>query len=167
MRTARLFLTNCLIWLLTLAGPAGVGAVTMADLQTGVGDGVKDGLYSEGSVPHALLHGAVGCAAAEGLGGNCASGAAAGIAQSVFAGLQEGAPKQQPRQSDDEYFAVYNGWKNDVAGQANLLDAVAEYATFGGQVADLTNAATTAQGKEEFSVILPGMLSSACSYTDQ
>ncbi|WP_400083102.1 hypothetical protein [Yoonia sp. R78084] len=139
----------------------------MADLQHGVGEGVSDGLYTEGSLPHALLHGAVGCVAAEALDGNCASGAAAGIAQSVFAGLQEGAPEQQPGQSDEEYYAVNNASKTDIEGQANLLDAVADYATFGGQVADLTNAATTAQGKEEFSVIFPGMMSSACSYTDQ
>lgn len=124
MTAARLFLTHCLIWLLTLASPAGAGHLVVADLQ-------------------------------------------GGIAQSVFAGLQEGAPEQQPGQSDEEYYAVNNASKTDIEGQANLLDAVADYATFGGQVADFTNAATTAQGKEEFSVIFPGMMSSACSYTDQ
>ncbi|WP_400083114.1 filamentous hemagglutinin N-terminal domain-containing protein [Yoonia sp. R78084] len=119
--------------------------MVMADLQTGVGDGVKDGLYTEGSVPHALLHGAVGCAAAEGLGGNCASGAAAGIAQSIFAGLQEGAPERLPGQSDDDYAAVYNAWKSDVAGQANLLGAVVGYTTSGGQAVNVSNAANIAQ----------------------
>ena len=74
----------------------------MADLHHGIGVGV----YTEGSLPHALLHGVVGCAAAEALDGNCALGAAAGIAQSIFAGLQEGAPKHQPGQSDGDYAAA-------------------------------------------------------------
>ncbi|MCG3266587.1 DUF637 domain-containing protein [Yoonia sp. I 8.24] len=49
--------------------------LTMADLQNGIGDGVTKGLYQEGDLAHAALHGLVGCAAAEALDGNCASGA--------------------------------------------------------------------------------------------
>ncbi|KQB97606.1 hypothetical protein AL073_01260 [Loktanella sp. 1ANDIMAR09] len=115
------------------------------DLQSGIGDGVTDGLYTEGDFSHAALHGLVGCAAAEGLGGNCASGAAAGIAQSVFAGLQEGAPERQPGQSDEDYAAVYNAWTNDVAAQANLLGAVVGYTTSGGQAVNVSNAASIAE----------------------
>ena len=59
--------------------------LTMADLQVGIGD-LRLG---EGSFEHAALHGLVGCAAAEALDGDCASGAAAGIAQSLYAGLQD------------------------------------------------------------------------------
>ncbi len=40
----------------------------------------------EGTVEHALLHGLAGCAFAEVTGGDCAAGAAAGIAQSIYAG---------------------------------------------------------------------------------
>ena len=112
----------------------------MADLQEGVGD---LGL-GEGSFEHAALHGLVGCAAAEALDGNCASGAAAGIAQSIFAGLQEGAPQQQEGQSDEDFAAVYNAWKDDVAGQAKLLGAVVGYTTSGGQAVNVTNAASIA-----------------------
>ena len=78
----------------------------MADLQDGIGEGVSGRVYTEGSLPHTLLQGAWGCAPAAALDGNCASGAAAGIAQSTFAGLQEGAPKHQPGQSDGEYAAA-------------------------------------------------------------
>ncbi|WP_400083111.1 hypothetical protein [Yoonia sp. R78084] len=102
MTTARLFLANCLIWLLTLASPAGAGHLVVADLQ-------------------------------------------GGIAQSVFAGLQEGAPERLPGQSDDEYFAVYNAWTNDVAAQENLLGAVVGYTTSGGQAVNVSNAASIAQ----------------------
>jgi hypothetical protein len=45
MTTARLFFANCLIWLFTLASPAGVGAVTMADLQHGIGEQVSSSQY--------------------------------------------------------------------------------------------------------------------------
>ncbi|MEJ6405108.1 cytidine deaminase-like fold-containing protein [Yoonia sp. 2307UL14-13] len=119
--------------------------LAMADLQQGIGDGVSAGTYAEGSLPHALLHGAVGCAAAEGLGGDCASGAAAGIAQSVFAGLQEGAPERLRGQTDEDYATIYAAWKNDVAGQANLLGAAVGYATSGGAAINVSNAASIAR----------------------
>ena len=125
----------------------------MADLQDGIGQGVSGRVYTEGSLPHALLHGAVGCAAAEALDGNCASGAAAGIAQSIFAGLQEGAPVQQPGQSDEEYAAVYNAWKNDVAGQAKLLGATVGYTTSGGQAVNVTNAASIAESGARYNYL--------------
>ncbi len=102
MTAARLFLVHCLIWLLTLASPAGAGHVVVADLHKG-------------------------------------------IAQSIFAGLQEGAPERLPGQSDDDYAAVYNAWKNDVAGQANLLGAVVGYTTSGGQAVNVSNAASIAE----------------------
>ncbi|WP_146214820.1 hypothetical protein [Loktanella sp. PT4BL] len=98
MTTARVFLTRCLIWLLTLASPAGA-AHLVVDLQKG-------------------------------------------IAQSVFAGLQEGAPERLPGQSDEDFAAVYNAWKNDVAGQAKLLGAVVGYTTSSGQAANVGAAAS-------------------------
>lgn len=117
----------------------------MADLQSGIGDGVKDGLYAEGSFEHALLHGAVGCAAAEALDGNCASGAAAGIAQSVFAGLQEGKPDPNEFSDTNAYLAAQAAWRNDVAAQANLLGAAVGYVTSSGKAVNVSNAASIAQ----------------------
>ncbi len=115
--------------------------LAMADLQEGIGD-LKLG---EGSFEHAALHGLVGCAAAEGLGGDCASGAAAGIAQSIYAGLQEGEPERLPGQTDEEYLAIHAAWKADIAAQANLLGAAVGYVTSSGQAANVTNAATIAK----------------------
>ena len=66
-----------------------------------------DCVGTTGSV-YAHLHRAVGCAAAAALDGNYATGAAAGIDHSIFAGLQEGAPEQQHGQSDEDYTAVDN-----------------------------------------------------------
>ena len=111
-----------------------------------------DCVGTTGSV-YAHLHGAVGCSAAEALDGNCASGAAAGIAQSIFAGLQEGEPKQQPGQSDEDYAAVYAAWKNDVAGQANLLGAVVGYTTSRGQAVNVSNAASIAESGARYNYL--------------
>ncbi len=58
-------------------------SLVMADLQSGIGDGVQAGRYAEGDLSHAALHGLMSCAAGEALGGNCASGFAAGRAKSV------------------------------------------------------------------------------------
>ncbi|KQB97604.1 hypothetical protein AL073_01250 [Loktanella sp. 1ANDIMAR09] len=113
--------------------------MVMVDLQTGVGDGVERGLYSEGSVPHALLHGAVGCAAAEGLGGNCASGAAAGIAQSIYAGILN---RTAPDGSDP---AVYNAWRAQVGDTAQLIGASVGYFTSGGDASNVSNGGSIAQ----------------------
>ncbi|MEL6837867.1 MAG: filamentous hemagglutinin N-terminal domain-containing protein [Pseudomonadota bacterium] len=115
--------------------------LTMADLQVGIGD-LELG---EGSFEHAALHGLVGCAAGEALGGSCESGAAAGIAQSIFAGLQDGEPRRGDFSSDDAYLNAHSIWKNDVAGQANLLGAAVGYATSGGRAVNVSNAANVAQ----------------------
>ena len=110
MTTARVFLTHCLIWLLTLASPAGAGHFVTTDPQEG-------------------------------------------IAQSIFAGLQDGAPERQPGQTDDEYYAVYNAWKNDIAGQAKLLGAVVGYTTSGGQAVNVSNAASIAESGSRYNYL--------------
>lgn len=66
-------------------------------------------------------------------------------AQSVDLTNTARAPERLPGQSDDDYAAVYNAWKNDVAGQANLLGAVVGYTTSGGQAVNVSNAASIAQ----------------------
>ncbi|MEJ6405104.1 two-partner secretion domain-containing protein [Yoonia sp. 2307UL14-13] len=119
--------------------------LAMADLQTGIGDGVSAGTYAEGSLPHALLHGAVGCAAAEALDGNCASGATAGIAQSVFAGLQEDAPERGDFTSDEAFASANNAWRNQLADQAEMLGALTGYLTSGGKAVNVSNAASISQ----------------------
>ncbi|MFQ1702573.1 filamentous hemagglutinin N-terminal domain-containing protein [Loktanella agnita] len=115
--------------------------LTMADLQKGVGD-LELG---EGSFEHAALHGLVGCAAGEALGGSCGSGAASAIAQSVFAGLQDGEPKRGAFSSDDAYLAAHGAWKADIAAQANLLGAGVGYLTSGGTTANVSNGASIAR----------------------
>ena len=115
--------------------------LAMADLQEGIGD-LKLG---EGSIEHAALHGVVGCAAATALDGNCASGAAAGIAQSIYAGLQEGEPNRNDFTSDDAYLASHQMWRNDIAAQTNLLGAAVGYATSSGEAVNVTNAASIAK----------------------
>ena len=59
---------------------------TMGVLQFGIGElGVGQGDW-EGSLPHMLLHGGLGCVAMEVMDGNCASGFFAGLSSSVLAG---------------------------------------------------------------------------------
>ncbi|MEL6837864.1 MAG: hypothetical protein AAFP85_01150 [Pseudomonadota bacterium] len=142
MTLVRLLLIQLFMWLLSLATPAWATAdLTVADLQVGIGDLE----LSEGSFEHAALHGLVGCAAGEALGGSCESGAAAGIAQSIFAGLQEGEPQRQPGQSEADYLRIHAAWENDIAAQVKLLDAVVGYATSGGAAVNVSNAASIAQ----------------------
>jgi hypothetical protein len=45
MTTVRIILTNCLIWLLTLASPAAACGLAMADLQHGIGEQVSSSQY--------------------------------------------------------------------------------------------------------------------------
>ena len=115
--------------------------LAMADLQMGIGD-LNLG---EGSFQHATLHGLVGCAAAEGLGGDCASGAAAGIAQSIYAGLQGGEPQRGGFTSDEAYLAAHGAWERDIAGQANLIGAAVGYVTSSGEAVNVNNAANIAK----------------------
>ena len=115
--------------------------LAMADLQEGIGDLKLD----EGGFEHAALHGLVGCAAAKALDGDCASGAAAGIAQSIYAGLQEGEPNRNDFTSDDAYLASHQMWRNDIAAQTNLLGAAVGYATSSGEAVNVTNAASIAK----------------------
>lgn len=60
---------------------------SLALVQFGIGE-MGNGMDTrwEGSIPHMLLHGGVGCIAIEALRGNCASGFFAGVSQSVLAG---------------------------------------------------------------------------------
>ena len=110
--------------------------LTMADLQVGIGD-LRLG---EGSFEHAALHGLVGCAAAEALDGDCASGAAAGIAQSLYAGLQDGRPERADFDSENAYDTADRAWRHDIAGQAQLLGAAVGYATSSGKSQNVSNA---------------------------
>jgi filamentous hemagglutinin family protein len=59
----------------------------LAVAQFGIGElgNGQDGQW-EGSLPHLLLHGSIGCVAIEVLNGNCASGFFAGVSQGVLAG---------------------------------------------------------------------------------
>lgn len=58
----------------------------MGVVQFGIGElGAGKGKW-EGSLPHLLLHGGLGCIAMEAMEGNCASGFFAGASQSVLAG---------------------------------------------------------------------------------
>ncbi len=139
MTAARLFLANCLIWLLTLASPAAATDLTFADLQHRIGDQVVASDFTEGSLAHAVLHGAVGCVAAEALDGHCASGAAAAVAMSLYSGTLDGTA---PDESDTE---AYNAWRAQVADQAQLIDAGVGYVTSGGLAANVSNGASIAQ----------------------
>lgn len=60
---------------------------TMAVVQFGIGE-IGNGLDHkwEGTLPHMLLHGGLGCVVLEVMDGNCASGFFAGVSQSVLAG---------------------------------------------------------------------------------
>jgi hypothetical protein len=110
-------------------------SLTMADLQNGIGD-LNLG---EGSFAHAALHGVVGCAAAEALDGNCASGAAAAIAQSIYAGtLDDTAP-------DESDTAAYAAWQAQVADQAQLIGASVGYITSAGLASNVSNGGSIAQ----------------------
>ena len=140
MTSARLFLANCLLWLFTLTSPA-IAAInlTMADLQNGIGNGLTKGLYTEGDLAHATLHGLVGCAAGEALGGNCGAGFAAGVAQSVYAGMVDGT---DPDKSD---VAAYNAWRQEVSEQTKLIGGTVGYLTSGGRAANVSNDGSIAQ----------------------
>jgi hypothetical protein len=54
--------------------------------QFGIGEMGHGNAAWEGSLPHLILHGGLGCAAMEVMGGRCASGFFAGASQSVLAG---------------------------------------------------------------------------------
>jgi filamentous hemagglutinin len=58
----------------------------MSVAQFGIGEMGNGNARWEGSLPHLLLHGGLGCAAMEVMGGRCASGFFAGASQSVLAG---------------------------------------------------------------------------------
>lgn len=113
--------------------------LTMADLQNGIGDGISAGLYKEGDLAHAALHGLVGCAAGEALGGNCGAGFAAGVAQSVYAGMVDGTG---PDKNDVE---AYNAWRQEVSEQAKLIGGTVGYLTSGGRAANVSNGGSIAQ----------------------
>ena len=110
-------------------------SLTMADLQ----DGVGDMSLGEGSLAHATLHGVVGCVAAEALDGNCASGAAAAVAMSIYAGTLDGTA---PDESD---VAAYNAWRQEVSEQAKLIGGAVGYLTSGGHAANVSNGGSIAQ----------------------
>ncbi|WP_341368896.1 filamentous hemagglutinin N-terminal domain-containing protein [Yoonia sp. BS5-3] len=116
--------------------------LTMADLQVGIGD---LGL-NEGGLAHAALHGTVGCLAAEALDGNCASGAAAGIAQSIYAGMQEGSePLRGDYGSEEAYATAYSLWRAQIANQSELLGGGVGYLTSAGIAVNVSNAASIAK----------------------
>lgn len=66
-----------------------VAALGLADAQTKIGGIFAGGANGgEGSLGHVVLHGLAGCVAAEAQGGDCASGAANGMAAAVRGGRE-------------------------------------------------------------------------------
>jgi hypothetical protein len=62
----------------------------LADVQKAIGDFAKANGIAEGSTQHVILHMLAGCFGAAAAGGDCAAGAAAGMAQSIYAGTLGG-----------------------------------------------------------------------------
>ncbi|MCB5205540.1 DUF637 domain-containing protein, partial [Neorhizobium sp. T786] len=113
--------------------------LALADVQTEIGD---LGL-AEGSLPHMLLHGLAGCAAAEAQGGSCAAGAAGGIAQSLYAGYLSG-NKPQPGGYDTAaaYAAALSSWHEGSFKAAQLLGAMAGFFVSEGKADNISLAGT-------------------------
>ena len=84
-----------------------VANLALTDVQFEIGELGKGIPDWEGSPAHMLLHGIAGCAAAAAQGGNCAAGAAGGIAQSLYAGSLEGTELDDSQQR--QYAAVIGG----------------------------------------------------------
>lgn len=114
--------------------------LTLADVQYEIGDlGVirdENGeIIStnedwEGSLPHALLHGLAGCAAAEATGADCAAGAAGAVAQSFYAGSLGNLDAEAREQLLDN---------------AELIGALAAFAFSGGEASNVTIGAVIAR----------------------
>ena len=75
----------------------------------------------EGSLPHILLHGLAGCAAAEATGASCAAGAAGAVAQSLYAGTLDGTDLSDEKQQQN----------------VELIAAVAAFFASGGQAVNV------------------------------
>ena len=111
----------------------------MAGGQNIIGD-----TFDEGSLASILTHGLVGCAAADVLGADCAAGATAGMAQSIFSGWQD-RPVQQAGESGEAYAARVDAWKADVANDAELIGASAGYLFSGSEAENVYTAAQVAK----------------------
>ncbi|SDR45004.1 filamentous hemagglutinin N-terminal domain-containing protein [Pseudovibrio sp. Tun.PSC04-5.I4] len=101
--------------------------LAMADVQFEIGElGLE-----EGSLPHMLLHGMTGCAAAEATGASCAAGAAAAVAQSIYAGGQDDTLTQEEQKR--------------ALARAKFIGALAGYAFSGGDPVNVSIGAVIAQ----------------------
>ena len=74
------------------AAQGAVVKLSNSDVQYEIGTLTENAGWSEGSLPHILLHGLAGCAAAEAQGASCAAGAAGAVAASVLSGYFENNP---------------------------------------------------------------------------
>ncbi|WP_208860670.1 hemagglutinin repeat-containing protein [Pseudovibrio ascidiaceicola] len=105
--------------------------LAMADVQFEIGS-LGEGIDNwEGSLPHMLLHGLTGCAAAEATGANCAAGAAAAVAQSIYAGAQDNNLSQEEQKR--------------ALARSKFIGALAGFAFSGGDPANVSIAAAIAQ----------------------
>lgn len=142
MTTARLFLATCLIWLLTLASPAGAGAVTMADLQTGIGDLKDNSDLVDGGLGAALLHGGIGCAANAAFDGSCASGFAVSFGTELIAGQLSANFEADPNMDARAQEAARMAFEQN---RAALIGAFAGYITSGGNAVNVNQGASVAR----------------------
>ncbi|WP_286906369.1 filamentous hemagglutinin N-terminal domain-containing protein [Roseovarius sp.] len=102
--------------------------LALADAQFEIGELGGGSAQWEGSTGHALLHGLAGCAAAQAQGADCAAGAAAGIAQSLYAGRLNGASLTDEQQQQ----------------RAELIGAAVGYIFSGGNPDNVSIASTVA-----------------------
>ena len=115
-----------------------VVSLALADVQFEIGD---LGL-AEGSLPHALLHGLAGCAAAAATGDACAAGAAAAMASALYAGTLQ-APNIAAYNGDTEaYRRAYNDWKTKALATAKMISALAGYVFSEGKGENVTAGAS-------------------------
>ncbi|KZL25876.1 hypothetical protein PsWM33_01607 [Pseudovibrio sp. WM33] len=105
--------------------------LAMADVQFEIGE-LGEGIDNwEGSFGHALLHGLTGCAAAEATGASCAAGAAAAVAQSIYAGAQDSNLSQEEQKR--------------ALARSKFIGALAGFVFSGGDPANVSIAAAIAQ----------------------
>ena len=143
MTTPRLFLSQLLLWLFTLTSPA-VAAIslTMADLQHGVGDVKHDLALTDGGVGAALLHGAVGCIAAEAVDGNCGSGFVAGFGTELVAGSLSNGFEEDPTMTAEQQHAARLAFEQD---RGAIVGAALGYITSGGNAVNVNQGSSIAR----------------------
>lgn len=109
--------------------------LAMADVQGGIGDLYAGGASGgEGSFGHISLHALTGCIAAEAQGASCASGAAAGLAQGIYAGTNPSAGTL----TDDQ-----------IKNRAELIGGIAGFFASEGKAENVSTAASIARSGVE------------------